>query len=65
VVSLLRTTLVLAVLATAGGGASGATEPEKLHVGLSAGVVLSAGGALWTSDHTGGRVVRVDPDPGA
>jgi YVTN family beta-propeller protein len=64
VVSVLRTSLLLAVLATAFGAARGATEPTKLHVGLSAAFVLSGGGALWTTDHTGGRVVRVDPAAG-
>jgi YVTN family beta-propeller protein len=64
VVSLLRTALVFAVLAVACGGASGASEPTKLHVGLSAAFTLSSGGALWTSDHTGGRVARVDPAAG-
>jgi DNA-binding beta-propeller fold protein YncE len=48
----------------AGGGASGAAEPQKLHVGLSAGFVLSGGGALWATDHTAGRIVRVDPVAG-
>jgi YVTN family beta-propeller protein len=64
VVSLLRTTLLVAVVATACGGAKGATEPTKLHVGISAAFVLSGGGALWASDHTGGRVVKVDPAAG-
>jgi DNA-binding beta-propeller fold protein YncE len=64
VVSLLRTVVVLAGLATACGGARGATEPAKLHVGLSAAFALPGGGALWTTDHTGGRVVRVDPAAG-
>jgi YVTN family beta-propeller protein len=64
VVSLLRTTLVIVVVATACGGARGATEPTKLHVGLSAAFALPGGGALWTTDHTGGRVVRVDPAAG-
>jgi YVTN family beta-propeller protein len=64
VVSLPRTLLTLAVLATACGGAKGATAPTKLHVGISAAFVLSGGGALWTTDHTGGRVVRVDPAAG-
>ena len=63
-VSLLRTSLLFAVLATACAGARGATEPTKLHVGLSAAFVLSGGGALWTTDHTGSRVVRVDPAAG-
>ena len=52
------------MLATACAGARGATEPTKLHVGLSAAFVLSGGGSLWTTDHTGSRVVRVDPAAG-
>jgi YVTN family beta-propeller protein len=64
VVSLLRTILGLAVLATACAGAGAATAPTKLHVGLSAAFVLPGGGALWTTDHTAGRVVRVDPAAG-
>jgi YVTN family beta-propeller protein len=63
VVSLLRATLAVAVFAVSG-SAAGATEPAKLHVGLSAAFALPALGALWVSDHTGGRVVRVDPSSG-
>jgi YVTN family beta-propeller protein len=64
VVSLVRTALVVAVIVTVCGVASAATEPAKLHVGLSASFVISGGGSLWASDSTGSQVVRIDPHAG-
>src|ERR1044072_4679420 len=64
VVSLLRGGVVVIVVAAVCGVASGASSPEKLHVGLSASFALSGGGAVWVTDHTGNQVVRVDPAAG-
>src|ERR1044072_9156120 len=64
VVSLLRGGVVVIVVAAVCGVASGASSPEKLHVGLSASFALSGGGAVWATDHTGNQVVRVDPAAG-
>src|ERR1044072_4451965 len=64
VVSLLRGGVVVIVLAAVCGVASGASSPEKLHVGLSASFALSGGGAVWVTDHTGNQVVRIDPAAG-
>jgi YVTN family beta-propeller protein len=64
VVSLLRGGVVVIAVAAVCGVASGASAPEKLHVGLSASFALSGGGAVWVTDHTGNQVVRVDPAAG-
>jgi YVTN family beta-propeller protein len=64
VVSLLRGGVVIIAVAAVCGAASGASAPEKLHVGLSASFALSGGGAVWVTDHTGNQVVRVDPAAG-
>src|ERR1700750_973351 len=64
VVSLLRGGVVIIAVAAVCGVASGASAPEKLHVGLSASFALSGGGSVWVTDHTGNQVVRVDPVAG-
>jgi YVTN family beta-propeller protein len=64
VVSLLRGGVVVIAVAAVCGVASGASAPEKLHVGLSASFALSGGGSVWVTDHTGNQVVRVDPAAG-
>ena len=42
--------------------ASASAEPvEKIKVGISSGLVLSAAGSVWTTDLISPRVVRIDP----
>jgi YVTN family beta-propeller protein len=56
---------VLVVLALGCGAAAGASAPpSKVHVGISASFVRSCGGALWVTDRTDNRVIRVDPVAG-
>src|SRR4029450_5178284 len=38
--------------------------PSTVHVGISASFVRSGGGALWVTDRTDNRVIRVDPVAG-
>ena len=52
------------MLAAAGGVATAASAPAKVHVGISASFVRSGGGALWVTDRTDNRVIRVDPVAG-
>src|SRR5256885_10746365 len=62
---LLRTAAVAALVAACGGHALAQSQPTKVHVGLSASFVAAGGGALWVTDHTAGRLVRVDPSSGS
>src|SRR2546429_6111130 len=62
---LLRTAAVAALVAACGGYALAQSQPTKVHVGLSASFVAAGGGALWVTDHTAGRLVRVDPSSGS
>ena len=52
------------VLAAVCSAAAGAALPSKVHVGISASFVRSGGGALWVTDRTDNRVIRVDPVAG-
>jgi hypothetical protein len=52
------------VVAALCGAAAGASGPSKVHVGISASLVGSGGGALWVTDRTDNRVIRVDPVAG-
>jgi virginiamycin B lyase len=55
---------VLVVLAAVCSAAAGAALPSKVHVGISASFVRPGGGALWVTDRTDNRVIRVDPVAG-
>ena len=46
------------------GGAPAAAPPQKLHVGLTASFARVGGGALWVTDRSGNRFVKVDPEAG-
>ena len=63
-VSLREVAVGLTVGLAACGGAPAAAPPQKLHVGLSASFARAGGGALWVTDRTGGRLVKVDPAAG-
>ena len=62
---LLRTAAVAALVGACGGHAAAQSPPATVHVGLSASFVAAGGGALWVTDHTAGRLVRVDPSTGS
>jgi YVTN family beta-propeller protein len=58
----LRTAALVALAAGVLASASSASSPEKIRIGTTGGILLSAYGSLWTTDLSLDRLVRIDPD---